>query len=226
MESSQSVGTTKTYASVSLPHKSRLRLSTILLHAAIIFFCLIILLPLAWVVLLSIKSIPDSVTGELWPQKFDFTHYGYIFQHLPTVVGNFANSVVVTFSTVIITTFCAILAGYALVHLKVYGRAIVLAVLVGSLFFPTRIVSIIGIWEIQTRLGLINTLPGLILPYVTLGLAISILIMRGIFEGISPEIVEAAKMDGASSLRTLFQILLPLIVNGIVVLLIVNFVAA
>lgn len=226
MEITKSIGTVQTSQAVYIPHKPRLRLSTILIHAIIIFFCLIILLPLAWVVLLSIKSIPDSVTGKLWPERFDFTHYAYIFEHIPTVVQNFTNSIIVTTSTVIVTSLCAILAGYALVHLKVYGRAVVLAVLVGSLFFPTRVVSIIGIWEIQNKLGLINTLPGLMLPYVTLSLAISILIMRGIFETISPEIVEAAKMDGASSLRTLIQILLPLIVNGIVVLLIVNFVAA
>jgi ABC-type glycerol-3-phosphate transport system permease component len=73
---------------------------------------------------------------------------------------------------------------------------------------------------------LINTLIGLILPYVTLNLAISILIMRGIFETISHEIVDAAKIDGASSWRILWEIMLPLIANGIVVLVIVNFVSA
>jgi ABC-type glycerol-3-phosphate transport system permease component len=66
----------------------------------------------------------------------------------------------------------------------------------------------------------------LILPYVTLSLAISILIMRGIFETISPEIVDASKIDGASSFRTLWEIMLPLIANGLVVLVIVNFVTA
>lgn len=226
MALSESISTRAARGAVYIPHKPRFHFSSILLHAVLIFFCLIILLPIAWVVLLSIKSIPDSVTGDFWPKRFDFTHYGYIFQQIPTVVQNFSNSIIVTTSTVILTSLCAILAGYALVHLKLHGRGIVLAVLVGSLFFPTRIVSIIGIWEIQNRLKLINTLPGLMLPYVTLSLAISILIMRGIFEQISPEIVEAAKIDGASSLRTLAQILLPLISNGLVVLVIVNFVAA
>lgn len=226
MEITKSISIGQTREVVRVPNRPRVRVSTILIHAIIIFFCLIVILPIAWVVLLSIKSIPDSVTGELWPKKFDFTHYGYIFQHLPTVVRNFTNSIIVTFSTVILTSLCAILAGFALVHLKLYGRAIVIAVLVGSLFFPTRIVSVIGIWEIQTRLGLINTLPGLMLPYVTLNLALSILIMRGIFEQISSELVDAARIDGASSWRTLTEIMLPLIANGLVVLVIVNFVGA
>ena len=58
------------------PH--RLQTSTILRHVVINFFMLLIILPLLWVLLLSIKSIPDAYTGHLWPEKFDFTHYSYI----------------------------------------------------------------------------------------------------------------------------------------------------
>jgi ABC-type glycerol-3-phosphate transport system permease component len=100
------------------------------------------------------------------------------------------------------------------------------SLLVGSLFFPSRLISLIAIFEIQNKLGLINTLPGLILPYVTLNLATSILIMRGMFEQISSEIVDAAKIDGCGSWQTFKMILLPLVKNGIVVLVIVNFVGA
>jgi ABC-type glycerol-3-phosphate transport system permease component len=209
---------------IRAPRRPQLRLSTILRHAIIIFFCLIILLPIAWVILMSVKSIPDSYTGSLWPQEFDFSHYSYVFKKMPNVLQNFRNSIVVTFATVVITSLCAVFASYALVHLRLPGRALVISLLVGTLFFPTRLVSLIGIFQIQNAIGLINTLPGLILPYVTLNLALSILIMRSIFEQISYEIVEAAKIDGASSWRILWQIMLPLIVNGLVVLVIVNFV--
>jgi ABC-type glycerol-3-phosphate transport system permease component len=213
---------------VVAPARRRLRLplTTILQHAIIIFFCLIIVLPIVWVLLLSIKSIPDAYTGDLWPKQFDFSHYNYVFEKIPTVVTNFSNSIIVTASTVFLTSLCAVLAGYALVHLRLPGAALVVSILVGTLFFPTRLVSLIGIFRIQTALGLHNTLIGLILPYVTLNLAISILIMRGIYEQISHEIVDAARIDGASSWRILWQIMLPLIVNGLVVLVIVNFVSA
>ena len=56
----------------------RVRTSTILRHVVINFFMLLIILPLAWVLLLSIKSIPDAYTGDLWPKQFDFSHYGYV----------------------------------------------------------------------------------------------------------------------------------------------------
>jgi len=213
-------------AEATFPKRRRLPLGTILLHATIIIFCIIIVLPILWVLLRSITSIPDAYTGQLWPTQFDFSHYGYVFEHIPGFFRNFTNSVVVTLSTVFITSICAVLAGYALVHLRLPGRALVVSLLVGTLFFPTRLVSLIGIFQIQNSLGLINTLQGLILPYVTLSLAISILIMRGIFETISSEIVDASKIDGASSFRTLWEIMLPLIANGLVVLVIVNFVTA
>jgi len=207
-------------------HRPRIRLTTILRHAIIIFFCVTIVLPLVWVILMSIKSIPDSYTGSIWPNEFDFSHYRYVFQKMPNVLVNFRNSIVVTLSTVVITSLCAILAGFALVHLRLPGRVLIISLLVGTLFFPTRLVSLIGVFQIQVKLGLINSLPGLILPYITLNLALSILVMRSIYEQISYEIVEAAKIDGASSWRILWQIMVPLIANGIVVLVIVNFVTA
>jgi ABC-type glycerol-3-phosphate transport system permease component len=196
------------------------------MHAVLCFFCMIVILPLAWVLLLSVKSIPDAYTGTLWPKNFDFSHYGYVFSAIPTLIVNMGNSIFVTLATVAITCICSVLAGYALTHLKVRGRAFLVALFVGSLFFPSRLISIIAIFQIQTRLGLINTLPGLILPYVTLNLATSVLIMRGMFEQISPEIVEAAKIDGCNAWQTFFRILLPLVTNGIIVLVIVNFVSA
>ena len=69
-------------------HRGGPRLSTILKHAILIFFCLVVLLPLAWVVLLSVKSIPDAYTGTFWPEHFDFSHYGYVFSAIPTLVQN------------------------------------------------------------------------------------------------------------------------------------------
>jgi ABC-type glycerol-3-phosphate transport system permease component len=227
MEASQSINTVHPRGAVpSSPRRKRIKLSRILLHVTIIFFCLIVVLLVAWVLLMSVKSIPDTYTGQLWPKQFDLTHYGYVFDRMPNVLQNFANSIIVTFSTVAITCTIAVLAGYALVHLRVPGGVLLVTLLVGTLFFPTRIVSLIGIFKVQNKVGLINTLPGLILPYVTLNLALSVLIMKSVFETISHEIVEAARIDVASSWRTLWNVMLPLAVNGIVVLIVVNFVTA
>jgi len=195
-------------------------------HVVINLFNLAILLPLAWVLLLSVKSLPDATRGDFWPKHFDFTHYSYVFHHIATLPVNLFNSIYVTAATVLITTVCAVLAGYALVHIKPFGTGLVLTALLVSLYFPVRVVSIISIYETQYWLGLINNTPGLILPYITLQLAISILIMRSMFQLVPHELIESAKIDGAGPLRTLWTIGLPMVRNGLVVIFIVNFVTA
>ena len=143
-----------------------------------------------------------------------------------TLPVNLFNSIYVTAATVLITTFCAVLAGYALVHIKPIGAGLVVTALLVSLYFPVRVVSIISIYETQHWLGLINHTSGLILPYVTLQLAISILIMRSMFQLVPHEMFESAKIDGAGHWRALWEVGLPMVRNGLVVIFIVNFVAA
>lgn len=198
----------------------------LLRHAVINFFLLIILLPLVWVLLMSVKSLPDAIRGNFWPQHFDFTHYTYVFQRIATLPVNLFNSMYVTISTVLITSVCATLAGYALVHHRPRGSGLVVAALLVSLYFPVRIVSLISIYDMQRWLGLINSTSGLILPYVTLQLAISILIMRSMFQLVPNELIEAARIDGAGHWRTLWLIGLPMVRNGLVVIIVVNFVTA
>lgn len=202
------------------------RLSTVLRHVVLAFFAFTILAPIAWVLLLSVKSLPDAYQNEIWPKVFDFGHYTYSLSKIPTLPRNFLNSVVVTSGTVVVTTICATLAGYALVHLRMPGRALVLGLLVASMFFPTRVTAIISIWEIQRQLGLINRTWGLIFPYVTLGLALSVFIMRGMFQTVPKELADAARIDGAGPVRMLLGVMLPMVKNGIVVVIIVNFVTA
>lgn len=204
----------------------RLRKGTIVRHIILAIFAFLILFPVVWVVLLSLKSLPDAYQNEIWPNDFDFGHYKYSFQKIPTLPRNFANSVIVTTSTVILTTLCAVLAGYALVHLRTPGKVLVVGLLVASMFFPTRVTAIIAIWQIQKDLGLINNTWGLILPYVTLNLALSVFIMRGMFETVPKDLGDAARIDGAGPVRMLLQVMLPLVRNGIVVVIIVNFVTA
>ncbi len=200
--------------------------AAILRHAVINFFLVIIILPLLWILLMSVKSRPDAAQGRFWPTKFDFTRYAYVFHNIDTLPINLWNSIYVTAGTVILTTFCAVLAGYSLVHLRPKGGGIVIAVLLVSLYLPIRVVSIISIYEIQNWLGLINSTAGLILPYITLNLAISIRIMRSVFQLVPYEMFEAAKVDGAGPWRSLWLVGLPMVRNGLVVVFIVNFVTA
>ena len=206
--------------------KSASRRKTVLRHVTINIFLLIILLPLAWVGVLSIKSLPDSMRGNLWPRRFDFSHYAYVFDKIDTLPANLFNSIYVTGATVLITSVCAVLAAYALVHMKSRSAPLAVTLLLASLYFPTRVVAIITIYEIQDYLDLINSTSGLILPYITLNLAISVLIMRSVFQLVPNDLIAAAEIDGAGAWRTLWVVGLPLAKNGLVVIFIVNFVTA
>jgi ABC-type glycerol-3-phosphate transport system permease component len=209
--------------------KRRIKWGTIGRHAFLIVLCLWVLLPLAWVILLSLKSLPDGTQRYIWPENFIdpiYTHYKFIIEKQRAVVTNFKNSVLVTSLTVVASTVTAVLAGYALVHLNTPFRRVVTAFLVASLFFPTRVTALLGIFSIQQDLGLINKTWSLMLPYTALTVAISVFIMRGVFQTVPKELVDSAKIDGAGSLRILLGIMLPLVRNGIVVVIIVNFVGA
>ena len=198
----------------------------IIRHGVINLFIVIILLPLVWVGLMSVKTLPASMRQTIWPDSFDFGHYAYVFEKIDTLPHNMWNSIYVTAATVVLTSVFAVLAGYALVHLRPKGAMVVVTTLLLSLYFPTRVVSIISIYEIQNFMDLINSTSGLILPYITLNLAISVLIMRSVFQLVPHELFEAAKIDGAGPWKSLWMVGIPLVRNGLVVIFIINFVTA
>src|SRR5918998_403854 len=213
---------------VSQP-KRPIKWGTIARHAFLIVLCLWVLLPLVWVILLSVKSLPDGTQRYIWPHQFVdpiYAHYAFVIERSKDAVATFKNSLLVTGLTVVASTITAVLAGYALVHLKTPWRAVVIGLLVASLFFPTRVTALLGIYNIQNRLGLINETWSLMLPYTALSVAISVFIMRGVFESVPKELVDTARIDGAGTARVLGGIMLPLVRNGVVVVIIVNFVAA
>ena len=216
--------TTQVERKVQIEERRKLRPTRVLLHAIIILFIIAVLCPLVYTFKVSFQDIPSAYQGYLVPTEWTLEHYPYVVTELPTAMQNLMNSIWVTIGTVILVSIISVLAGYALVHLPTPGKALVLAFLVGTLFFPTRLLSLIGIYQVQKALGLHNETYGLIFPYVSVGLALSVLIMRSVFEQISPEITEAAKVDGANSWYTLWHIMFPLVKNGLVVIIMVNFV--
>ncbi len=123
-------GAGKVPASAPSAHRRRIAWGPVLRHVILAVFAVVILFPILWMLLLSVKSVPDANQNDIWPRTFEFGHYGYALSKIDTLPTNFANSVLVTFSTVVITTVCAILAGYAMVFLQVPGIGLVFALLV------------------------------------------------------------------------------------------------
>lgn len=201
-------------------------------HAVLILLCIWVLFPLAIVVINSVKSLPDSSHNNIWPAEFVhplWARYEWVWTNFTLdniFFRTYWNSLFVTGLTVFFGTVSAVLAGYALSHLATPGKSLVLIILVASLFFPVQITSMLGIFKLHWELGLINETWALMLPYVAASTAISIFVMRAVFQMVSKEIPDSARIDGASSLRILGGIMLPMVRNGIVVVIIINFMYA
>ncbi|CAN5787318.1 carbohydrate ABC transporter permease [soil metagenome] len=201
-------------------------------HLTLLALCVWVLLPLVWVALHSMKDGPFKYYRNIWPVDFAdpiWARYQWLWQD-PGLDDPFfrslTNSVMVTSLTVLATTVAAVLAGYALTHMRSPGGRIITYLLVASMFFPTQVTALVGIFKIQYELGLINKTWSLFLPYTAMMAAISVFVMRGVFLTVPRDIVDSAKLDGAGPLRTLLGVLLPMVTNGVIVVVILSFTMA
>ncbi len=218
-----------TASGASLPHGRRrtpIKSGVVIRHAILILFCAVAIIPVIWVFSMSFKSLTEAYAAiTFFPTHPTFDAYGYAFSHIPDLPRYFVNSVIVTVCGLIGVMIVSSLGGYALVWLQFPGRRIVLIVMVASLFFPTQITSVIGIYQVSSDLNLLDSLLGLILPYIAINLVVSTFIMTGVFRAIPKELMEAARADGCSTPRTFLQIVLPLCGNGLIVVGMLTFIA-
>lgn len=214
------------------PRRSRIPWRAVGRHAVLILLCVWVLFPLFIVVINSMKSRVDSVHNNILPNEWVhplWLHYQWVWQDFTLdniFFRTYWNSLFVTGLTVTFACVSAVMAGYALSHLSTPGKRLILLVLVVSLFLPIQVTSMMGVFQLHWDLGLINQTWALMLPYVAASTAVSILVMRAVFQMVSKEIPDSAKIDGASSLRILAGIMLPMVRNGIFVVFIINFMYA
>jgi ABC-type glycerol-3-phosphate transport system permease component len=137
----------------------------------------------------------------------------------------FRNSVVISLGTVLLTLVCATLAGYALARMRVRGASVIFYLLLGTLMVPTEIILLPLFVEFRD-LHLLNTFPGLIIPYASLGMAFSTYLLRGFFKTLPGELTEAARIDGAGEFATFWHVMLPLAKPGVATIAIFSFMGA
>ena len=167
------------------------------------------LFPLYWAAVASFT--PESqLFGQsaLVPTRLVFDHYRAVFNEraLGTAV---LNSLVVAGVTTLLCVPIGALCAYALARLPFRGRTLVLTSVLAISMFP-QISLIAPLYLLLREAGLINTYPGLVLPYLTFAMPLTIWLLVGFFRQLPREIEEAALMDGAGQLRTLWAIVLPL----------------
>ncbi|WP_029150900.1 carbohydrate ABC transporter permease [Microbacterium indicum] len=198
------------FAPVAAPARRtpRRRALTGLLYVALVVGAILTLLPFWWVVSGSLRStteirqnpgawIPSDVTFDNFVRLFSGEHFG----------AYLVNSVVVALIVVVGNIVAATAAGYALTMFEFRGKRIAFAAVMASLMVPFTAVFVPQ-FVITANLGLVDTLAGIALPY--LALPISIFIMRQYAMSVPHELIEAARIDGASEIRIFAQVFLPL----------------
>jgi multiple sugar transport system permease protein len=188
---------------------------------AIVVFCL---LPFYWLINISLKTGPDLSSADLFPPHPSLDNYSSIFQNSSFTRAR-ANSAIVslvtTFIGVIVGSFCA----YALARLKIRGKFIILGVVLSITTFP-QIAIAAPLFRLWSDIGLYNTLIGLVIPYLTFALPLSIYILVSFFREIPKDLEEAALVDGATHFEAFRKVVVPLAAPGLATTAILTFISA
>jgi ABC-type glycerol-3-phosphate transport system permease component len=183
------------------------RLLVLRLVAAIVV-SLVVLFPLYWMVVVAFSTRADLLGGALriWPSTFTTANFERVFEAFPVVTW-FGNSTAIAIVVALITVTINVLGGYAFARLRFRGSNAVFLVALATLMIPVQVIMV-PLFTLVTRLDLYGTYWAVILP--TAASAFGLFLARQFILGIPTELIEAARIDGASHLRVLRGIVLPL----------------
>jgi multiple sugar transport system permease protein len=166
------------------------------------------LLPVAWIVSLSLKPAADLADRRLIPRTVSLEHYRTVFQdaQFPAAL---ANSIGIGLLSTLFAVVLASLAAYAIARLEFAGKRWILGLALCIAMFPP--ISIIGpLFEVWRATGLYDTWAGLILPYLTFTLPLAIWTLSAFFREIPWELEHAARIDGATRFQAFARVIAPL----------------
>jgi sn-glycerol 3-phosphate transport system permease protein len=179
------------------------------------------LLPYAWMVLTSFKTLPEIVQRPLaLPARFDLGAYREVFATVPvarTMGITFAMAFTIAASQVAL----ALPAGYALAKLRFKGQEGAFALVIACLLVPAP-ATFVPVFLMFAKVRLVDTMAALVLPFAAS--ALGTFLVRQALLGVPDEIIEAARMDGASEWRIVYGILAPMLKPTLVSLFLVSFV--
>jgi multiple sugar transport system permease protein len=197
-------------------------------HVSGIGVAMLFLAPIFWTVLSSFKPSSEARQPPLppWPVTgFSTENYVALNGFGSGLLGPAQNSLYVTALTVVISVIVSVLAGYGFSRFRFPFKDALFMMILSTIMIPFQSI-LTPIFLILTRLGLSNTLTGLVFVYVTLQLPFSVFMMRNAFDAVPREIEEAARMDGANNTRLLLTVMLPLVWPGVVTIALFAFLGA
>ena len=182
------------------------------------------LIPLVWIISLSFKPVANIADGKFIPTTWTLDNYKGIFQ-TSQFTSALINSIGIGLITTLIAVVIGTMAAYAVARLDFPGKKLLVGSALLIAMFP-QISLVTPLFDIERALGLFDTWPGLILPYITFALPLAIYTLSAFFREIPWELEKAAKMDGATPGQAFRKVIAPLAAPGIVTAAILVFIFA
>lgn len=200
----------------------KVTLASAALVLTIIVVAVIAAFPLAWMILTSLKTPQETMqVPPVWlPANPNLDAYAQVAE-VVSLGRSFLNSAIIALVTTTAIIVTSLMAGYAFAKYEFRYKEALFALLIATMFLPP-IVTLIPLYRITGYLGLNASLAGVIVP--NLANAFGIFLMRQFIKGVPDELIEAARVDGASELRVLFQIVAPAVMPAIAALVLFAFV--
>jgi multiple sugar transport system permease protein len=179
------------------------------------FYLFWVLLPLVWATLNSFKTLRDIYAV---PPKIIFEptleNWDYVIRYAE-FLKYYVNTLIIGLTSTLAAMLIGYFMAYAIARFEIKGKDNIAFFVLSQRILPPASI-IIPLFIIFDKLGMINTYPAVILPYIVLNLPFSVWILRSFIEDLPKEIEEAALVDGASILRVMFQIVFPQISYGFI----------
>ncbi|MER9359720.1 carbohydrate ABC transporter permease [Mesorhizobium sp. M0500] len=197
-------------------------------HSTGIIASILFLAPIVWTVLSAFKPAQEARQPPLppWPTSgISLENYATLNTFGDGLWLPAQNSIYVSVMTVVLSVIVSVLAGYGFSRFRFPLKNLLFVVILSTIMIPFQSI-LTPIFLVLTKIGLHNTLTGLVCVYVTLQLPFSIFMMRNAFDAVPREIEEAARMDGANNVTMLLRVMLPLVWPGIVTIALFAFLGA
>jgi len=181
--------------------------------AANVIVVLIAAIPVLWLVSLSFKDPSTLTDGSFYPHTWTFENYRGIFDQ-PLFTHALVNSIGIALISTLLGVVLGAMAAYAVARLDFPGKKLLVGAALLIAIFP-QISLVNPMFNLWRTLGIFDTWPGLIIPYITFSLPLAIYTLSAFFREIPWELEKAAALDGATPMQAFRQVILPLAAPGV-----------
>lgn len=184
-------------------------------YGILIFFSLLVLLPVLWMVSTAFKTSGETIQiPPRWlPESFSLEAFKRLWEEYPFETY-FKNSLIIVGASMVVAVFASCLAGYGLTRFRFRGRNGLMTFILVTQMFPS-VMLLVPFYSIVGKLNLLDTHMGLILVYISFTVPFCTWTMVGFFRALPLELDEAARIDGCSSWQTFWRIIMPLTLPGV-----------